>query len=107
VTLAGERAVNPNTASREVLLAVLDDPATVERVLAARERAPIEPDAIAALLGDRAGTTRALLATTGGRFRVRALGGVGDVRRALEALLSAPPGVEPAIVGWRALPPPG
>src|SRR5207253_5618250 len=50
VTVAGEHAVNPNTASREVLLAVLDDAATVERLLAARTRGPIDEASLPALL---------------------------------------------------------
>ena len=45
MTVAAEARVNPNTVSREVLLAVLDDAATVERLLAARARAPIDPAA--------------------------------------------------------------
>jgi len=34
---------------------------------------------------------------------VRAVGGVGAVRRSVEATLAAPGGVEPEIVAWRAV----
>src|SRR5439155_913036 len=41
VAVADEHAVNPNTASREVLLAVVQDVAAVDRLLAERARRPL------------------------------------------------------------------
>ncbi len=107
VTVAGEHAVNPNTASRVVLLAVLGDAGLVDRVLAARTGAPLDADTLAALLPDLPGATRARLTPTGQRFTVRALAQVGDMRREVEATLWAPPGVAPEITAWRPLPPVG
>lgn len=105
VTTAGERAVNPNTAPREVLLALADE-AVVERLLAARAERPIDPGRdLPALLPDLGSAARATLArrltARGNHYAVRALGGVGDVRRAVEATLWAPVGVDPEVVGWR------
>jgi general secretion pathway protein K len=104
VTVAGEHGVNPNTASPEVLLAVLDDHAAVERLLAARARGPLDADRLAALLPD-AQAARRLLVPRGQHYTVRVLAGVGQIRRAAEAVLWAPPGLDPEIVAWRPLPP--
>ena len=101
VTAAGEHAVNPNTASREVLLAVVQDPAAVERLLAARARGPIGPDQLTALLPDAASALRLPLSVRGQRYAVRAVAGVGDVRRTVEATLWAPVGADPEVVAWR------
>jgi general secretion pathway protein K len=110
VTTAGEAAVNPNTAPREVLLAVADglDPAGVAGILTARERRAIDPaedletyfphatpDALAVL--------RRRLTPRGTYYTVRALAGVGEMRRGAAATLSAPEGVEARIVAWRPL----
>jgi len=107
VTVAGEHAVNPNTAPREVLLAVVEDAAAVDRVLAARLRGPIAAEDVAALLPDATPAVRLALTPRGGHYTVRATGAVGALRRTLEATLSAPPGVEPRVVAWRALEPGG
>jgi general secretion pathway protein K len=103
VTVAGERGVNPNTASREVLLAVLDDQVTVERLLAARARGPLDADRLAALLPDRAAARR-LLVPRGQHYTVRVVAGVGRIRRAAKAVVWAPAGLDPEIVSWRPLP---
>src|SRR5437870_2923306 len=103
VTVAGEHAVNPNTASREVLLAVVQDGAAVDRLLAARGRGPLAAEDIAALLPDAPSAVRLALTPRGQHYSVRAVGGVGAVRRSVEATLAAPGGVEPEIVAWRAV----
>jgi general secretion pathway protein K len=104
VTVAGEHAVNPNTAAREVLLAVVNDPAAVDRLLGARARGPITDDQLAALLPDAPTAVRTALATRGQRYAVRARAGVGRVRRAVEATVWAPAGVDPVVVAWRPSP---
>src|SRR5213592_989379 len=102
VTVAGEHAVNPNTASREVLLAVVQDAAAVDRLLAERARRPLAVEDISALLAGAPDTVRLALTPRGQHYAVRAVGGVGAVRRTVEATLSAPVGVEPEIVASRA-----
>src|SRR5437867_1703841 len=103
VTVAGEHAVNPNTASREVLRAVVQDAAAVDRLLAARGGGAIAAEDVAALLPDAPGAVRLVLAPRGQHYTVRAVGGVGALRRTVETTLSAPAGVEPEIVSWRAV----
>jgi general secretion pathway protein K len=103
VTVAGEHAVNPNTASREVLLAVVQDAAGVDRLLAARRRGAIVAEDVAALLPDAPYAVRLALVPRGQHYTVRAVGGVGALRRTVETTLSAPAGVEPEIVAWRSL----
>ena len=103
VAVADEHAVNPNTASREVLLAVVQDVAAVDRLLAERARRPLAAEDSAALLPDAPDAVRLVLTPRGQHYTVRAVGGVGAVRRAVEATLSAPAGVEPEIVAWRAV----
>ena len=103
VTVAGEHAVNPNTASREVLLAVVQDAAGVDRLLAARRRGAIVAEDVAALLPDAPYAVRLALVPRGQHYTVRAVGGVGALRRTVEATVSAPAGVEPEIVAWRAV----
>jgi len=103
VTVAGEHAVNPNTASREVLLAVVQDAAGVDRLLAARSRGAIVAEDVAALLPDAPYAVRLALVPRGQHYTVRAVGGVGALRRTVETTLSAPAGVEPEIVAWRSL----
>src|SRR6266478_5821661 len=105
VTVAGEHAVNPNTASREVLLAVVQDAAAVDRLLAARGRDAIAAEDVAALLPDASPAVRLALTPRGQHYTVRAVGSVGPVRRGVEATLAAPPGLDPAVVAWRALEP--
>ena len=105
VTVAGEHAVNPNTASREVLLAVVQDAAGVDRLLAARRRGAIVAEDVAALLPDAPYAVRLALVPRGQHYTVRAVGGVGTLRRTVETTLSAPAGVEPEIVAWRSLEP--
>jgi general secretion pathway protein K len=101
VTAAGEPAVNPNTASREVLLAVVDDAAAVERLLAARARGPLGDEELTALLADVPAALRQALTPRGQRYTVRATAGVGEVRRGVEATLWAPAGIDPEVVAWR------
>src|SRR6184192_3628422 len=110
VTVAPETRVNPNTASREVLLAVVDDPAAVERLLAARAQAPIDPEKdLAALLPgakpEALDTLRARLTARGATYTVRTLAGVGDLQRAAEATLFAPAGASAEVTAWRPLRP--
>jgi len=101
VTVAGEHAVNPNTASREVLLAVLDDAATVERLLAARARGPIDEGILPVLLRDVSPSVRQKLVTRGQHYAVRAVARVGGLARGVEATLWALAEVDPTIVVWR------
>jgi len=101
VTVAGEATVNPNTSPREVLLAVLGDAAVANAVLAARARGPLTAEALPALVPNE--DARRLLAPRGQHYTVRALAGVGEARRAIEATLSAPGGAEPEVVAWRAV----
>jgi general secretion pathway protein K len=101
VTVAGEHAVNPNTASREVLQAVVGDAAAVDRLLAARVGSAIDDERLTVLLGDAADVVRPLLTTRAQRYTARAVAGVGRVRRGIEATIWAPGGVEPAVVAWR------
>jgi general secretion pathway protein K len=101
VTVAGEATVNPNTASREVLLALLGDAAVVDGVLAARARGALGTEMLPALVPNA--DARRLLAPTSRHYTVRAVAGVGEVRRAVEATLAAPRGVEPRVVAWRAV----
>jgi type II secretory pathway component PulK len=93
LTVTGEGRVNPNTASPEVLAAWLGDPHRVRDMLAARAETPIA-------CGQLAGCTQ-----RSRHFRVTAVAGVGDVRRAVEATVWIA-GREPEIVDWRRLVPP-
>jgi general secretion pathway protein K len=97
VGVAGERAVNPNTATREVLSA-LTTAATAERILVVRERRPLGAPEFRTLLP---GVPPHRLTARGRHYTVRAVAGVADARRGVEATLSAPPGLEPRIVAWR------
>jgi len=97
VTVAGERAVNPNTASEEVLVA-LAGPAAAARVLAARRKTPLARAAFAALLPD---VPPRRLTDRGSFYRVTAVGEVGTVRRTIEATVRAPAGLEASVVAWR------
>src|SRR3989442_1472879 len=110
VTVAPEARVNPNTASREVLLAVVEDAATVERLVAARAQAAIDPekDLPALLPGttpDALDALRARLTARGATYTVRALAGVGDLQRAAEATVFAPAGASAEVIAWRSLRP--
>lgn len=99
VTVAGEPAVNPNTAAREVLAALPAlGPADVERLVAARALGPIGE---AALDGLVSGAARRVLTTRAQHYTVHVESGVGEVRRAVEALVAAPAGVEPRVEAWR------
>src|SRR5438034_617196 len=75
----------------------------VPRLLAARGRGPLAAEDIAALLPDAPSAVRLALTPRGQHYSVRAVGGVGAVRRSVEATLAAPGGVEPEIVAWRAV----
>jgi general secretion pathway protein K len=103
VTVAGEHGVNPATAPRAVLLAVVGDPATVDRIGAARATIGARAAELAALVPGPAGGR--LVARTL-HYLVRAVAEVGDVRRAVEATLWAPAGAEPVVLAWRWVPPP-
>lgn len=99
VTVAGEHAVNPNTASREVLLAVVEDPALAESLLVARAQGPLADDDLDRLVP--APAVRSRLVTRGQRYRVRAVAGVRGVRRGVDATVWAPGGVYPEVAAWR------
>jgi general secretion pathway protein K len=105
VTVAGEHAVNPNTATREVLLAVVQDAPAVERLLAARARDALGTDDIAALVPDAPDAVRLVLTPRSSHYTVRAVGAVNAVRRSIEATVAAPAGVEPDVVAWRSFVP--
>jgi len=105
VTVAAEARVNPNTASREVLLAVLEDAPTVERLLAARAQAPIDPEKdlrtlLPGATPEALDALRARLTARGATYTVRALAGVGDLQRAAEATLFAPAGASAEVTAW-------
>jgi general secretion pathway protein K len=100
VTVAGERAVNPNTASEEVLVA-LGGRAGAARVLAARRQEPLARETFSTLLPD---VPPRQLTDRGSFYRVIALGEVGAVRRGIEAMVRAPAGLEAEVVAWRPLP---
>ena len=97
VTVAGERAVNPNTASQEVLVA-LAGPAAAARVLAARREAPLARESFASFLP---GVPTRRLTDRGSLYRVTAIGEVGTVRRAIEVTVRAPAGLEAEVMTWR------
>jgi general secretion pathway protein K len=97
VTVAGERAVNPNTASQEVLVA-LAGPAAAARVLAARREAPLARESFASFLPD---VPARRLTDRGSLYRVTAIGEVGTVRRAIEVTVRAPAGLEAEVMTWR------
>jgi general secretion pathway protein K len=103
VTVAGETAINPNTAPREVLLAVVGDVTTVERLLTVRAAGPIAEEDLNNLFADRP-AIRQRLTPRGQHYTLRALAGVGEIRRAIEATLDAP---LDRIVAWRQLTPGG
>lgn len=92
VTVAGEPRVNPNTAPREVLMAVLGDSLRVERILNERQRGPIEP-------------SDAWLTARGQHYTARVVAGVGELRRGVEATLWALPGIPAEITAWRSFVP--
>ena len=104
VTTAGESGVNPNTAPREVLLAL--DPALAPLLTLRETRIIAEPDEVAQLVPGVAPRTLARLTTRARHYTARVVAGVGDVRRAAEALLDAPGGADPEVVAWRPLTPP-
>jgi general secretion pathway protein K len=110
VTVTAEPAVNPNTAPREVLTALLGDAASADRFIAARARAAIDLDRdLESLLpgvdDDRRAALRALLTARGARYTVHVVAAVGDVQRAWDAIIAAPPGLEPDLEAWRPTPP--
>ncbi|MFN8542619.1 MAG: type II secretion system minor pseudopilin GspK [Candidatus Binatia bacterium] len=97
VTVAGESTVNPNTAPREVLLAVLADPALVEHILDARRHGPLAPADVPDPQHRLSGRSQ--------HYTVRVTAGVGDVRRVLEATLWSPGTGDPAVTAWRTVVP--
>jgi len=103
VTVAGETAINPNTAPREVLLADVAAVTTVERLLTVRAAGPIAEEDLNNFFADRP-AIRQRLTPRGQHYTLRALAGVGEVRRAIEATLDAP---LDRIVAWRQLTPGG
>jgi len=98
LTVADETGVNPNTASREVLLALGAVPASVDRLLAVRARRPVLREELRGLLP---GVPAARLTLRSRHYTVRVLAGVGPTRRAAEATISALEGTDPEIVSWR------
>jgi len=105
VTAAGEAGVNPNTAPPEVLHALAPDPTAVARVLALRAQRPIVRADFAHLLP---GVDEDRLVERAVAYRIHVVAGVGTLRRAADATVSAPPGtgMAPRIVGWEPLPDP-
>jgi general secretion pathway protein K len=92
VTAAGEPAVNPNTAPREVMVAI-SDPVTADALLAARIRAPIVPaNDLARLLPTLSEARRRALqrrlTPRAQHYTVRAHAGVDEARRTIEALVT-------------------
>lgn len=106
VTVAGEHAVNANTAPKEVLQAVLGDPSAVERVLAARARTPLDTDALDAELAALPPTSRGLLTVRAQHYTAHAIAQVGDIERAADATLWAPQGAPTTVVAWQPTRPP-
>ena len=104
VTTAGEYGVNPNTAPREVLLAL--DPALAPLLTLRETQVIADANDVADLVPGLSPRTLAYLTTRSRRYTARATAGVGDVVRAAEALLDAPGGADPAVVAWRPLTPP-
>ena len=96
VTTSGETLVNPNTASREVLVALLDDPGLVDAWLRLREHGAIDPATAPAAIAAR-------LTTRGQFYRVRATGGVADARRTIVAVVRLFDGADPVLVSWHPL----
>ena len=110
VTIASEARVNPNTASREVLLAVVEDATIAERLLSARAEAAIDPekDLATVLPGatpEARDALRARLTARGNYYTVRALAGVADLQRAAEATVFAPAGTSAELIAWRPIRP--
>jgi general secretion pathway protein K len=103
VTVAGEPSVNPNTAPREVLLAL--DPALAPLV-ALRDSRYVDPGEIETLVPGLAPTTAGRLTARGSTYTAHVIAGVGDLRQAVDALLRAPGGAEPEVVAWRPVTPP-
>ena len=64
-------------------------------------RRPLAAEDIAALLLATTDSVRLALTPRGQHYTVRAVGGVGAVRRTVEATVSALAGVEPEVVAWR------
>lgn len=102
VTVAGEPAVNPNTAPREVLLALGLEPAAVDRLLAVRAGHTVGTEEFAALLP---GVPGERLTTRGQHYTVHVVGGVSEIRRAIAATLNVPPGLDAEIVAWHPVAP--
>jgi type II secretory pathway component PulK len=96
LTAAGETRVNPNTASRDVLLALLQDATVVDHLVAARAQAPVAIDGLPAEVGR-------WLTSRGQHYTVRVFATVGEVRRAVEATVWAPGGTAGEVVAWRPL----
>jgi general secretion pathway protein K len=105
VTVAGEPAVNPNTASPAVLAAVVGD-ALAARLIALRTDRPIDPARdLPALLPsaspEQLATVTQQLTARGSHYTVRAVAGVGEMRRAVEATLEVVPGAAPVVRAWQ------
>lgn len=96
LTTSGESQVNPNTASREVLLAIVDDAALVDTWLRTRAHAVIDPSALAPAVAAR-------LTLRGQYYRVQATGGVDEARRTLVAIVRVIDGGDPMIISWQSL----
>jgi len=96
VTVAGERAVNPNTASEAVLVSIAG-PAAAARVVAARRAGPLGRETFRTLLPD---VPARRLTDRGSFYRIVSAGQVGEVRRVVEATVRAPAGLEAEVVAF-------
>lgn len=96
VTTSGESQVNPHTASRDVLTAVLGDRGLAETWIRARTTGPLDLSALSPSVASR-------LTTRGQYYRLRSTGGVREARRTLEVVVRVLDGVDPEIVSWRPL----
>jgi len=76
----------------------LAGPAAAARVLAARREAPLARESFASFLP---GVPTRRLTDRGSLYRVTAIGEVGTVRRAIEATVRAPAGLEAEMMTWR------
>ncbi len=106
ITVASEPRVNPNTAPREVLLAVTADPTSTDRLLAARRTTPIDPDRdldtiLAGTPDDKLATLHAQLTARAMTYTVHTRATVGDLTRTWDATIVAPPGLDADLVAWR------
>ena len=96
VTTTGDTQINPNTASRDVLLAVVGDVGLVDTWMRSRLQRPIDP-------ADAPPSVAARLTARGQYYRVRATGGVGAARRTVVAIVRVLDGADPTLIDWQPL----